>query len=161
MAEMVSRTEFRALLKRFSKNGQLDEEMVRVINANLLFPSQLQTFSLTAGKKMLVDVPTGKLSKAELDAVYKIVKVRNYYDVKTGKSTRFILIVISVLITLLNILSNNEMSIPLLIIFSALVVGVALAINISMNRVMLGRMRRAFIAAVEQGYPKLKDTFEF
>ena len=161
MAEMVSKAEFRALIKRFSKNKHLDEEMVRKINGNLLFPSQLQTFALAAGKKMLADIPAGKLSNDELSAVYQLVKVRNYYDMKTGKSTTVILIVISVLITMLNILSSDEMSMPLIIVFSALVIGAALAISIGMNRLMLGQMRRAFMTAVEQGYPDLKDTFKF
>lgn len=159
--EQLSRAEFRAMSKRFMKSGQLDDEMVTIINGNLLTPIELKSFSLMARKKMLVDIPAGDLSRAELNAIYKVTKVRNYYDTKTGRSTTIMLMIITIMIVILNAMSTNEMSIPMIIIFSTLVIGIVFAVSISMNRLMIGRLKREFLKAVAQGYPEIKDDFEF
>ena len=159
--EGLSKSEFRAMSGRFSKTGQLDKEMVEVINKDLLNPLELRAFAMLARVKILTDVWTGKLSRKELDAVYKVVKVRNYYDVKTGKSTLIMLLIITSFVLILTAISSEDINIFVFILFAVLAIAIVIGLNRVMNRLMLGRLKREFEKAVAKGYPKLKDRFEF
>lgn len=159
--ERLTKAEYRALSRRFAKTGQLDDEMVNVINRNEFSIVEFKSFAYLARLKLLQLVWDGSLSKEQLNAVYQVVKVRNYYDVKTGRSSMVMITIIAVFVLFLTATSSEWWQDPLFYLLAVGAFALIIGLNYLTNRLMLGRLRREFEKAVAKGYPELKDSFEF
>jgi len=158
----LSGQEFRTMLNAFAKCGdRLDKSMVKAINGNQFSYRQFKMFTSIAGLKLLRDVASGQLSHEELEAVYKVVRMKYQSEKKMFRLSAIFTMAITVAMLMLTVTAGNYIDVRTLTFISITMLGIVAGIIFIMKKLMVGMTKRRFVRSIEDGYPDLKDNFEF